>query len=380
MQYSLRRRIALAGAAAAILLLVAQALGVRALAEAQEERLISAVIGDDLREILQSYQAHPASIPPLDPLLGARVSQETGEYMALPPELASLKEGTHEVIVDGREIHVAVVNFRDERIYRVFDYSAYERHFKDAISALMVVTGVFSLLAIWLAFWLSGFLMRQLVRREKEFTGNVSHELRTPLTAIRTSCELLEQDLAIVGKSRQRLGQIENAAARMQALTASLLALAREDGATEVTSLCLVEVIESILLRCSEVMERRAVRPIIEVPSNATICANAAALDIVLSNLIDNALRHSQEGTLTFAYASGRLTIADSGCGIAPEALPHIFERSYRAMHSQQPGFGLGLSIVKRICDRYGWAIEVQSELGCGTCVALLFHKNFTRT
>ncbi|HEY1228749.1 MAG TPA: sensor histidine kinase, partial [Ramlibacter sp.] len=112
MRRSLRLKVALAFLAATVVLLAAQALGVRALAEAQEERLIRSVIADDMHDLLASYRADPASLPPLDAKVGAHLSQEGGQRLALPASLAGLPDGVHEVIVDGREVHVAVAPFK----------------------------------------------------------------------------------------------------------------------------------------------------------------------------------------------------------------------------------------------------------------------------
>jgi signal transduction histidine kinase len=78
-------------------------------------------------------------------------------------------------------------------------------------------------------------------------------------------------------------------------------------------------------------------------------------------------------GCVRFSYADGWLHIDDTGSGIAKEALPHVFDRYYRAAPEQTEarGFGIGLSIVKKICDRYGWAIRLESEPHQGTRVSL---------
>jgi signal transduction histidine kinase len=433
MRRSLRFKVALAFFAATIVLLVAQALGVRALAESQEERLIRSVIADDMRDLLESYRTDPASLPPLDPTLHGRVSQEGGLRIALPASFASLDSGVHEVIFQGRELHVVAASLGGERIYRVYDYSAYERHFKQGMNALTIGTGVFVLAAIGLAYWVSGLLVRQvaglaqqvkalrsgagsginpgrydehevaelaealndyhrrmadMVEREKEFTANVSHELRTPLTAIRTSCELLEgAAAAFEPKSRQRLQQIEQAARQMQALVECLLALAREESATAIEQVALGAAVDAALAHHAERLAQRSVRAVSAIPAGLRVLANAPALAIVVSNLVDNALQHSEGGTIRFSYRDGALRIEDSGSGIAPDALPHVFERFYRVPGARPQGFGLGLAIVKKICDRYGWPITLESQPGQGTRVTLglpaigkngELHKNFT--
>lgn len=414
MRHSLRLKVALGLFAAAIALLVTQAVAVRALAEAQEERLIGAIIADDMHNLLEACRADPALLPPVDPRLRVRVSRERGVHVALSPSIASLPPGVHE-IMDGRhEVHVAVAMFGRERLFRVYDFGPYEQQFRDSMNLLLAGTALFVLPAIWLAYALSGILVRQvaglaqqvralrtgtassidsnryderevaelgeaineyhrrmaaMVEREKEFAANVSHELRTPLTAIRTSCELLEPVAATLdAKPRQRLRQIEQAAADMHALSDCLLALAREDAAEPAAPVFLASVVQATFERFAERLERQAVRCISTVPPDARVRADASALGIVLSNLVDNALRHTRAGTIRCSWAAGTLRIEDTGSGIAPEALPHIFERHYRAAPD---GFGIGLALVKRICDRYGWRVEVESGIGAGTRVAL---------
>jgi signal transduction histidine kinase len=417
MRPSLRLKAALALFVAAIALLAAQAIGVRTLAEAQEERLIKAIIDDDMHNLLQGYRDEPETLPPLDPVMKARVSQEGGEWFALPPALATLPEGVHEVMLDGREVHVAVARFGAERIYRSYDYSAFEKRFRDGMDTLLIVTAIFVLPSVWLAYWLSGLLVRQvrglarqvralrsgaassidpqryderevaelahavndyhvrmaaMVEREKEFTANVSHELRTPLTRIRTSCELLEPAAATLdAKSRQRLLQIEQSAEDMHALIECLLALAREESASEALPAGLAQVVGAIVERHADRLERQSVRVGVDIPAGVRVLANASALGIVLSNLVDNALRHTEGGEIRFRWQDGTLLVEDTGTGIAPQVLPHVFERFYRAPGGREDGFGIGLAIVKRICDRYGWEIAVESSMGTGTRVLL---------
>jgi signal transduction histidine kinase len=215
--------------------------------------------------------------------------------------------------------------------------------------------------------------MAAMVEREKEFTANVSHELRTPLTRIRTSCELLEQTAATLdAKSRQRLLQIEQSAEDMHALVECLLALAREESPAVSAPARLDMVVGAILERYADRMERQAVRASVEIDGKVPVLANGQALGIVLSNLIDNALRHTQDGVIHFRWRDGILLVADTGTGIAPEVLPHVFERFYRAPGGREGGFGIGLAIVRKICDRYGWGIEVDSGVGTGTRVMLV--------
>ncbi len=415
---SLRLKVALVFSALTILLLVAQALGVKALAEAQEERLITALIADDMTSLLQTWRSYPTLVPPLDPRLGGHVSAGGSVSIALPASVKNLRDGTHEIIVDGREIHVAVAPFGDARLYRIYDFSAYEQRFRQVIDALMIGTGMFALLAFWLAFGLSGLLVRQvagfarevnalrhgatttldpgkydeaevvqlveafndyharmaqMIEREKEFTSNVSHELRTPLTAIKTSCELLDEDEALGAKSRARLRQIDRAADNMIDLVNALLLLAREESSADVGPVRLASAIEDALDPFAVDLTGKGVETRIDIDSRLRIEANRPALAIVLANLIDNAVRYTDSGHVRFTYADGWLQIEDTGCGIPPDALPRVYERFYQANLPQRGrhGFGIGLSIVRKICDRYHWSIRLDSEPAKGTCVSL---------
>lgn len=430
---SLRLKVASGFSALTFLLLTAQALGVKTLAEAQEEKFVDALIADDMRDLLQSYRTDRKLIPPLDLRLGGRVSQEGGLRLSLPLSAAQLQNGTHEIVLDDREIHVAVAQFGADRVFRIYDYSTYERHFRRAIDTLMVGTGVFALLTIWLAFGLSGLLVRQVaglahqvrtlragvvdtlntgkydevevvelvetfndyhrrmahvIDREQEFTGNVSHELRTPLTTIKTSCELLESDAAITGKSRVRLEQIARAAHGMSELVNALLLLARDESSSEVGPIRLADAIAQVLAGFTATLKAKGIAATIDIDGGVFVEANRSALGIVLSNLTDNALRHTDRGRIRISYTDGSLFVADTGRGIPKHALPRVFERFYRAGAGDDGtrGFGIGLAIVKKICDRYQWSIRIDSEVGTGTRVCLTLPRaevpgaDFTKT
>ncbi|TCT10232.1 sensor histidine kinase [Paralcaligenes ureilyticus] len=417
--HSLRFKVALVFSALTILLLVSQALGVKTLAEVQEEKFITALIADDMATLIQSYRMDPTLVPPLDQRLGGHVSQESRTHITLPDSVKELQNGIHEIRVGGQEIHVAIASFDQARVYRIYDFSAYEKHFKKTINALMAGTGLFALLTIWLAFGLSGILVRQvaglarqvkaarlgastplnpgkydeaevadlveafndyhhrmgqMIQREKEFTSNVSHEFRTPLTAIKTSCELLAQNTAMDTKSAARLRQIDHAADNMIELINVLLLLAREESSANVEPTNLMGAIKDALDPFADRLTTRGITLSIDIDSGLRVEVNRSALAIVLSNLIDNAVRHTERGRISFSYADGWLRIADTGRGIPQHDLAHVFERFYQARPAQEAGrtFGIGLAIVKKISDRYKWSIKLDSTPGTGTCVALL--------
>ena len=110
----------------------------------------------------------------------------------------------------------------------------------------------------------------------------------------------------------------------------------------------------------------------VEIDAGAVLNLNRQALHTVLANLIGNAVQYTESGCIRVSFTGRRLTIADSGRGIPPASLPRLFERFYRSSDGAE-GFGLGLAIVKRICDQYGWRIEVESRPAAGSAFSIAF-------
>lgn len=414
-RFSLRFKVALGISLFTIVLLMAQALGVRALEEQQEEKFIDQMVNDEMVHLIQDYRADPRMLPPFNPVLNGYVTRYDARVV-VPAGLQQLTPGIHEVTTDGRELHVAIVPFGHARLYRVYDFSRYERRLKEFIELLLLGTGAFALLTTWLSFSLSGLLIKQLasltqqvrrfrqgaplarftgqysevevaelaeafneyhlrmadmIEREKEFTANISHELRTPLTAILTSCELLMQDAAITEKSRARLEGIQRNATRMTGLINSLLLLAREDTGAGQDTVNIRQCIEEAIEPFRDMLTGKGVRIDQQVQPDAALQVNRHALLLVISNLVKNAATYTRHGCITISYQWHCLIIADTGIGIASTEVPHVFDRFYRGQAATPAGLGLGLAIVKRICDRNGWQVTLTSETGRGTQVAI---------
>jgi signal transduction histidine kinase len=210
-----------------------------------------------------------------------------------------------------------------------------------------------------------------MIHREQEFTANASHELRTPLTAIRTSCELLAAEPAISDKGRSRLDMITVAAEQMTDRIEALLYLARQRPATVVEAVELRECVTEAAAPLREEIARKGLAFEVPIEADAVVKLDRKALQLVLSNLIKNAVRYTERGFVRVSYDRQRLTVADSGSGISAQHLPQVFERFYRGA-PQVDGLGLGLAIVRRICDDLGWKIEVQTEPGSGSAFSIV--------
>ncbi|WP_395407653.1 sensor histidine kinase [Pseudoduganella sp. UC29_106] len=148
----------------------------------------------------------------------------------------------------------------------------------------------------------------------------------------------------------------------------ALLLLARSDTPAETEPLRLTEVLGAVI---ESVPSKIPVEN--SVDRSVWVEANRSALRIVLANILDNAVRHTEQGQIRLGLENRELVVQDSGCGIDPAALPHVFDRFYRAGKDggAAHGFGLGLAIVKDICDHHGWSIRIASEPGVGTRIML---------
>lgn len=216
-------------------------------------------------------------------------------------------------------------------------------------------------------------LMRQ------EFTANVSHELKTPLTSISGYAELIETGMAQGEECKKFAGNIRTETARLQTLIGDILRLSELD---TITSLSLDDVVDiaAIAKECKERLigqaEKKGVRIMIHGASKP-VRGNLSELTELIYNLIDNAIKYNRKnGNIDIAIEDNRFIIADTGIGMPKESIPRIFERFYRVDKSRsraKGGTGLGLSIVKHIADRHGAQIDVESTMGIGTTISIIF-------
>jgi two-component system phosphate regulon sensor histidine kinase PhoR len=221
--------------------------------------------------------------------------------------------------------------------------------------------------------------LERLERVRQEFLSNVSHELRTPLTAIRTFVETLEDGaIADAANNRRFLSIIDRNAARMQSLLDDILELsAIEAGraAVEVRPVRLRAMINDVLTALAASASERGVTLLNEVAEDVIVHADARRLEQMITNLTDNAIKFNAEGgtvRLRHERAGGRdrISVADTGEGIAPEHIKRIFERFYRVDRARSRalgGTGLGLAIVKHLSRAHGGEASVESTPGEGS-------------
>ena len=223
--------------------------------------------------------------------------------------------------------------------------------------------------------------LRHLENVRKDFVANVSHEIKTPLTAIKGFVETLQQGTVEDKAEQERfLGIVLKHVNRLGAILEDLLALSRmeQENGTEEVRLSIGRIKEVIQTAIQVCQPKAAVRDItITVDAAEDISANldATLLEQAFVNLIDNAVKYSDDGSqvrITAAQKKREVTVefADQGSGIPNKHLPRLFERFYRvdkARSRKLGGTGLGLAIVKHIVQAHGGHITVESSLGQGS-------------
>ncbi len=226
--------------------------------------------------------------------------------------------------------------------------------------------------------------LRRLEEVRREFVANVSHELKTPLTSIRGYVETLLTDELPDETRRQFLEVVHNNAERLHHIVDDLLDLSRLESGGWRPELRAVDVAELARDAWRAVAERAEATPLTFTVTGASLpaVADAGGLRQVLTNLFDNAIRHTPAGgTVTVRVARDEgadgtawtaIEVQDTGSGIPRDALGRVFERFYRvdpARSRGEGGTGLGLSIVKHLVERMGGDVTAASELGKGTTI-----------
>ncbi len=219
-------------------------------------------------------------------------------------------------------------------------------------------------------------------RNRREFTANVTHELKTPLQSIIGSAELLENGLVKPQDTARFIGNIRKEATRLVSLIDDIIRLSQLDEKSEpaTETVELTEVAKEVSEVLSDAAAKRGVKISIE-GEECTIFGVRRYIYEIIYNLCDNAIRYNTDGgkvEIIIGKDSGHavLTVRDTGIGIAPEHQSRIFERFYRVdkSHSKETGgTGLGLSIVKHAVQYHSGKIAIDSEVGKGTTVTIVF-------
>jgi len=216
--------------------------------------------------------------------------------------------------------------------------------------------------------------LTHVVQRDREFNADVSHELRTPLAVIRGAVELLLSRPDLDEKTQKRLLRIQRAEQQCTDLISALLQLSRNErghGSTDVARLA-----EQLLDAHRAQLAGKPLDLRIEGARGLVVDAPEAAVAVALGNLIGNAVKYTPHGDVVVRIGPTYVEVSDSGPGLSAEDAARLFERGYRGTHAgHSQGGGIGLSIVRRLCELYGWDVRVRPGENRGVIAVLNFQS-----
>jgi signal transduction histidine kinase len=387
--------------------------------------LVNALLRQEAAHYWELYQASPVQPPPNTSNVRGYLLEAGQSPLSLPPALRGLAPGFHEV-GDADEL-VLVDQKPAGRLYLVFLRSQAQHlaFWFGVVPVLLVLLAVYG--ASWLTYhvshrvvspvtWLARRVsqwdplypdaselaperlpadvqgeVRQLagalhtmagrigdhVARERNFTRDASHELRTPLTVIRMASDMALGAQELSPGLQRSLQRIQRAGRDMEALIDALLILAREANIEPQAEW--VEVADVVRYEAANARGSLAGRPVeleVHVAAASPLRVPPQVLHVVVGNLLRNACNYTDSGRVDAYVEADRVVVRDTGIGMSPEALARIFEPFFRVEPERRQGHGLGMPIVHRLCERFGWRIELESEPGHGTTVTVRFARD----
>lgn len=221
--------------------------------------------------------------------------------------------------------------------------------------------------------------MRAFVRRERDFTRDASHELRTPLTVIRVASDLLHSDPDLPARAQRSLARIQLAGRDMEAVIESFLILARE-GNVELQreDFAVREVVAEEVENAQPLLGDKPVELEVVGSAEPMLHASSRVFAMMLRNLLSNACAYTERGRIEVRIEPDRLVVADTGIGMSAEALQRAYDPFYRGDPDRVSGKGMGLSIVRRLGERFGWPISLDSQPGRGTVATIRFGEGMS--
>lgn len=417
----LRQRLGRAFLLQAVLISIAAVIGVYAAAFAIEEVLIKRALEEEATYFWEQFATNPVfPLPDTRNLTGYLAT----DAARLPEPLRGLTAGFHQLPAQGEFSVVYVTERGPRQLYLVFDGESVGQ--LALYFGLVPLAGVLIVLYLiaWIAYRLAGQAISPIVRlakevekfdpnsesrpefspsalpgnpdrevlalsealssmshridefieRERNFTRDASHELRSPLTVIRIAADMLLSEQELDRQARNSVLRIKRSASDMEELTEAFLLLARESDRTSLAeAVCINDVAEYELERSRYLLDGKPITVELDAECQLTTPASEKVLAVLIGNLIRNAFSYTDEGKVRLHISRGALTIEDSGVGMPGEEIEKVFQPFYRGGSRARGGHGVGLTIVKRLSDRFGWPIHLESNVGVGTRVVVEF-------
>ena len=315
------------------------------------------VIVVDDQGVIES--ANPASIE----LLGSLVRVQSGMLLASLTNHPGVNGIVSATINTGTTVSEEIELFDNERILMLLA-TPFSSPDSETVRALLLLTDLTDI--------------RRLDTTRREFVSNASHELRTPLAGIRASAETLERGALKEPRAGKKFLQlISEDVDRMEKLIEEMLELSRLESGESKLNLVHAspkDLAETALKRFAVIASESSLDLLSTVPVDLPlVMADVAKIELVFSNLINNAIKWTPRGgTITISSWEDNgyvwFNVADTGDGIAPEHMPHIFERFFKTDASRaHTGAGLGLSIVRHIIESHNGSISATSVFGEGS-------------
>ena len=387
-----------------------------------ENQLINRSLEADVQQALENKHLHPDQ-PLRSKLVEGWLWSDRTVYQA-PLAWQGLRPGVYDMHggTDGKPRHykLAVAHKYGLYAYLTYDISRENLGKRQLIAGVITVVIVFTLLSLALGYWLSRRVMRPvtelaqrlrafrsgrqleplaphfaedevgelaaalddyaqrqsaLIQRDREFNSDVSHELRTPLAVIASTTELLVATPDLPEKLHTRLQRIERAVRQATELTQALLLLSRAErsGPVDGETTDVARVVAEVIDTHRPDVGRKPIELRAEIEAQVTVEAPSSVVAVALGNLVGNACKYTQEGEIVVRVQAGRVRVEDTGPGIKAEDAEHLFERGVRGEGETVKGAGLGLAIVRRLCELYGWRVSLAPRAERGAVATLDF-------
>ncbi len=215
------------------------------------------------------------------------------------------------------------------------------------------------------------------ITREHNFTRDASHELRSPITVIKIAADMLLSEQQLSEESRSTVIRIKRAVSDMEELTEAFLLLARESDQGLTTELvCINDIVEEEIERVQPLNKNKQLKVNFSAQYHLKALASDKALSVLFGNLIRNAFLYTEQGSIDININKDSVVIKDSGKGIPQQQVDDIFKPFNRGSNTTAHGYGVGLTIVKRLSDRFNWPVSLSSTPGKGTRVEVKFPES----
>ncbi len=419
LRHSLRFRVAFAFASFGALLSLLFSLAIYITEHQMGRELMDETLRAELEDSINRYERNTYFIPPNTVSIKGYVLSRRYLVDNIPLAIRSLYPGKYDVSMDGIDYRALVADRNGARYFLLFDADKQNQREARFVHILSAFVGFMTLISAAIGFWLAlrvispltrlsvqvaqadphdttlalgklaredeiGELartfdqylrrIREFIERENYFTADVSHELRTPLAVIQGAAEILEQDDLLNEKQKARVARIKRGALDMVDLTEALLLIARERQMSSSIQACDAGRIATYCIdKHRHLIEGRPIELEADIQGNVLLDVERPLLEIVLGNLLRNAFNNTRAGRVSVQLNQHGFKVSDTGFGMSNEVLERVFERHFKGASSI--GAGLGLSLVKRICERYDWPISIESVEGEGTAITVKFNS-----